>query len=271
MNEQEDVIQDPVDGSVDLARELYDKIKIRSRVKAIYSDGSRSMTDVYKDDKDHRGPVDYKISMWITYYPDDNNPIIHTDYISNAVEEVLKTILDIVPEIMSYPKEVLEKFSFNVGNETVYYKEGILHVMDLITSAEKNMIYTYYGLHEVLQNPRAAASLYVLQNPPRFSDDYPLAMDKAIKKLKTVYKALEKGKWKGHEFELRSATYVVHQRHQRYDKESRIIYPDFELSISAGYPYLDGESIGYMEDKELASEFQKFITNKFNHFGIRFS
>ena len=270
MNEQE-VIQDPVDGSVDLARELYNKINIRSRVKTIYSDGSRSMTDVYKDDKDHRGPVEYKISMWITYYPDDNKPIIHTDYISLPVEEVLKTILEIVPEITSYPKEVLEKFSFNVGNETIYYKEGILHVVDLISSAEKNMIYTDYGLYEVLQNPRAAGSLYVLQNPPRFSDDYPLAMDKAVKKLKTIYKAFEKGKWKGHDFQLKNPTYVVHQKHRRYDKESRVIFPDFDLSISAGYPYLDGESIGYIDNKELANEFQKFIINKFTHFGIRFS
>jgi hypothetical protein len=271
MNEQEDVIQDPADGSVDLGQELYNKFnKLRGRTKVTYSDGSQGASDIYAQDKDHRGPVKYKVSIYHTYYPDKENPIFPTDYLSLPAQEIRKRILSEIPEIESYPKEVLENFSINISLETVYYKEGILHCVDLLTSVEKNVIYHDYYLNEFLKN-EAIIESYVLQNPPRFSDDYPLAMDKAEKKLRTVYKALQKGKWKGHEYELRSPTFVVHQLYNRYDKESRTLFPDFKLSVATYYPTLDGKFITDIEDHELRREFMSYITNKFSHFNITFS
>ncbi len=271
MNEQEDVIQDPADGSVDLGQELYNKFgKLRGRTKVTYSDGSQGASDIYPQDRDHRGPVKYKLAIYHTYYPDKETPIFPTDYLSLPAQEIRKRILSEIPEIESYSKEVLENFSINISLETVYYKEGILHCVDLLTSVEKNVIYHDYYLNEFLKN-EAIIESYVLQNPPRFSDDYPLAMDKAEKKLRTVYKALQKGKWKGHEYELRSPTFVVHQLYNRYDKESRTLFPDFKLSVTTYYPTLDGKFITDIEDHELRREFMSYITNKFSHFNITFS
>ena len=269
MNEQE-VIQEPQDGTVDLGRELYEKFnKFRGRTKVTYSDGSQGGVDLHEQDSSHRASTKYRLAVYLTYYMNNDNPIFPTDYLYLPLKELRNRILNEIPEIESYPKEVLEEFTITMSMESAYYKEGVLHLEDLISAVEKNVMRSDYSLYEFIKNETILES-YVLQNPPTFSPDYSLAMDKAVKKLKTVYKAFQKGKWKGHEFELRSPTFVVYQILDKYDKESRVIYPDFKLSVTTYYPSFDGKFITDV-DKELASQFMSYITNKFSHFGIRFS
>ncbi len=276
MNEQEDVIPnqgDPVDGTIDLAKELYNKLgRLRGRTQLTYSDGSKGFADFYRQDEGHRGPSDYRLSVWVTYYPDGDNPIIPNELVSLGVKKMLERILFEIPEIKSYPKEVFDKFSFALGQETIYYKEGIMHVADVLPSAEKNVLLADYSFYEFIHNIDNSSNLYVIQNPPKFSEDYSLAMDKSVKKLKTIYKAFEKGKWKGYDYELsKNPTYVVHQRFSKYDKESRIVFPEFTLGVTTGYATFNGTPSNKMDDQELVKEFMTLMKKKFEHFGITFS
>lgn len=284
MREQEDdnVIPDqgdPVDGRIDLAKELFEKLRdskvgTYGRLDYTFPDGSRGYGEIYCQDHDHRGPKKYRIGMWFYYHPNDDNPIIPNDYASFPIKEYHKTLTGKFPEILSYPEEVYDEFTFDLGNETVYYKEGIMHItdVDILPSNERNVLNAKYPLKEFLFHIDNFANMYYLENPPTFSEDYSLAMDKAVKKLKTVWLALKKGTYKGMTYEYPyKPTYVVHHKHNRYNKESRIIYPDFILGISTGWPLINGKAINKIDDKELFEEFHKFISNKFQHFGITIS
>jgi hypothetical protein len=280
--EQDDVIPDqgdPVDGTIDLAKELFDKIKkdtggFSGRIKLNYPDGSSGYEELYCQDRDHNGPKKYRLGLWLYYYPNDNTPIIPNDLFTHGIKEMINFIFEVFPEIKSYSKEVMDEFTFTLGNDTVYYKEGIMHVTNtnILPSAERNVLLGNYPLWELVHRTDDLINTYYLENPPKFSDDYALAMDKAIKKLKTVWMALKKGTFKGVEYEYMSKpTYVVHQKLNNYNKETRVIYPEFSLSISSGWARIDGKPVNQIEDKELFDEFHEFISKKFNHFGINLS
>lgn len=280
--EQDDVIPDqgdPVDGTIDLAKELFDKIKkatggFSGRIKLNYPDGSSGYEELYSQESDHTGPKKYRLGLWLYYYPNDNTPIIPNDLFTHGIKEMINFIFEVFPEIKSYSKEVMDEFTFVLGNDTIYYKEGIMHVTDsnILPSAERNVLLGNYPLWELVHRTDDLINTYYLENPPKFSDDYALAMDRAIKKLNTVYAALRKGKYKGMEYEYSGKpTYVVHQRYKNYNKETRVIYPEFELTVSTAWPKLNGKYINQYDDDQLIPDFDTFIKTKFKHFGINLS
>jgi len=279
--EKDDVIPDqgdPVDGTINLAKELFDKIEKAtrggySRFKLKYSDGSSGYVDLLcKNKSEYESLGKYRLGFWLYYYPNHNNPIIPNNIFTHGIEEMLKYIFEVFPEIKSYPKEVMDEFRFYLANDTIYYKEGIMHLTttyDLLPSTERNQLLGNYELWDLIHNTDVFIATYYLDNPPKFSEDYVLSMDRAIKKLNTVYAALRKGKFRGYEYEYSSRpTYVVHQRYNNYNKETRVIYPDFSLTVSTAWPKLNGKYINQYESEDLIIDFDTFMKKKFKQFGI---
>lgn len=281
MNEQEDVIPnqgEPVDGTINLAKEVMDKLKqatygFDNRLNFGFPDGSKCRTETLMKDEEKL------FSIWMFYYPDNDNPSIPNDLYSESFKRVMEQILKKFPELTSYPKEVTDGIKVDMY-DTIYYKEGVIHLSEdyLISSAERNVLLHPRTLTECIHHLDNTMNSYYVEKVPTFSGDYSLAMDKAIKKLKTIYKAYSKGTFKGNTYELApKPTFVVHQRYSKYDKENRIIYPDFVLSISSGWMTINGETKKWTdtevpeEYKQLYTDLQESLKRKFENFGIKFS
>jgi hypothetical protein len=148
----------------------------------------------------------------------------------------------------------------------MYYKEGILNFIgrDYISHLDKVNIIADINLLDAYTNMDNALSDHVIpmDRLPRFGDDYSLAMDKGIKRIKTIYKAYQKGKFKDLPYELtKHPTFTVHQSPDSWNPESRVLQPKFDLSITVG-------SIEYQGDQ---SELRKALHKRFAHFGVNFN
>jgi len=275
--EQDDQDQ-PVDQSV-LANELHEKIRkafygFTGRIKYFMEDGTKGYVDVFtKDD-----PSVKDLGIGVTYYPDLQNPVIPQNYLVKPVSMVIDRLKEEIFKEKEYPKEVLEQFKVKIDNEAIYYSEGILRVLEneVLPAAERNVIKSSHTLYEFIYDTDQVLQTYVIQNPPKFSSDYVLAMDKAVKKMKTIYKALRKGTFKGRSYELREdmPTMVVHQRFKQYNKEDRVIYPEFSSTITSTYPKVDGKEISHLtkdeNDVQYLKELDDYLTKKFENFGITY-
>ena len=267
------------DGETSLANELHEKIRkafygFTGRIKYFMEDGTKGYVDVFtKDD-----PSVKDLGIGVTYYPDLQNPVIPQDYLVKPVSVVIDHLKEEIFKEKEYPKEVLEQFKVRMENEAVYYSEGILRLLEneVLPASERNVIKASHTLYDFIYNTDQVLQTYVIQNPPRFSSDYVLAMDKAVKKMKTIYKALRKGTFKGKSYELKEniPTVVVHQRFKQYNKEDRIIYPEFSLTITSTFPKIDGKLYSYNttndEDREYANELDEYLNKKFANFGITY-
>ena len=267
------------DDQTSLANELYEKIRkafygFTGRIKYFMEDGTKGYVDLFLDDKS----VKDKIGIGVTYYPDLQNPIIPQNYLVKPVSVIINRLKEDIFKEQEYPKEVLEQFKFRIEMEAVYYSEGILRLLEneVLPSAERNVLKSSHTLYDLIYNTDQVLQTYVIQNPPKFSSDYVLAMDKVVKKMKTIYKALRKGTFKGKSYELKEnmPTVVVHQRFKQYNKEDRIIYPEFSLTITSTFPTIDGKPYSYIttndEDRQYAKELDEYLGKKFANFGITY-
>lgn len=288
MLEQEDIKtddQEPKDGTIDLEKELIEKIKPIWRLfnygeagKIGFSDGSRMRVDLIMNDRDL-----YSLEILMVYYPDEDKPKFHHDHFTKPIAAVINHIKRNIPEIESYPKDILHKFSIKIVSETSYPLEGVIKLLDgeMLSLFERNRILNPLPLDQALFDFQDALNDYVLYRPPVFSSDYVNVMKKAMKKMYTIYKALQKGTFKGRSYELHEGEplLVIHQNRSRYNKEQRIIYPDFNLTISArdpkkidGIDYIDfivnqresGEGMIYVK------ELNEFLKQRFLNFGITY-
>lgn len=277
MNEQ-DVIQEPMDGSVDLTKELYDKINEETKLYTFTStelpDGSTLKSSGTIDKKDGKNLLMFEF----TYRPNVNaNPSIPNDLLSNGVNDVMKKLLTVVPELMSYPKEVLDTFTFEVYSLKIFYMEGLFDLLSnmLLDTVDVNKFTGKYKLTDLIDNPSEVNSTYYIERPPTFDRDYSMMMKRGIKKMKVTFQALRKGTWKGHTYEYEespwSTNYMVFQDYNNYNKSDKIIRPEFRYSISPGTPKIDGEHWSKTFDAVTMDEFETYIKERFKLLGIRFS
>ena len=277
MNEQ-DVIQEPVDGSVDLTKELYDKINEETRLFTYTStdlpDGSTLKSSGMIDKKNENNVLMFEF----IYRPNENtNPIIPKDIFSNGVNDVMKKLLTAIPELKSYPQEVLDTFTFEVYTFKIMYMEGLFDLLNnsLLDTVDVNKFSGKYKLTDLIDNPSEVTSTYYMERPPTFDKDYSMMMKRGIKKMKVTFKALRKGTWKGHTYEYDespwASNYMVFQDYNNYNKSDKIIKPEFRYSITPGTPKIDGEHWSKTFDAVTMDEFEKYMKERFGLLGIRFS
>ena len=235
--------------------------------------------DLPDKENKHDRPV---IELGVTYRPNMNPvPVIPRDFLALSVDKFIEDLKELCPDMSrkesEFPHEVLNMYDVTFYSVTIYPSEGIINLFDFIPRPLYNMmIKTPRQLGDLLLSRSHLLNQYTFEEGviPRFSEDYSKAMDKAVRKCKTVYTALEKGTWKEYKYNLTPfhlPNVVVHQERSGYTVESGVIHPDFSISYSGGWPLLNGEKINGIFPIEVQDEFMKFIKKRFMDFGINLS
>ena len=221
-----------------------------------------------------------EFEVFISYDPDPVNPIIPTDLIKIAGDEMINIICLASnmskDEFIQHYKNVLYAFTIRIERITITLMEGILFLKDYMDNNIYNVkIGRPMSMIDLFENE----NLYLLlpEQLPRFSGDYSTTMNKLVKKCKTIYTALGKGTWKGHTYDygkFNQPGITVHQMNKNYNKRDKIISPDFEITYNPSYAYIDGIIITSNTsplNEEEKNQFKEWLKNKFNAFGIEFS
>jgi hypothetical protein len=201
----------------------------------------------------------------VAFHPTE--PECNENMFKEPMEFFLWELFNILePTLKNADPTILSGIKINYFGYSVYYKEGILNFItrDYLTHLDKVNIMADIDLFDAHINLDNALSDLVIpiDRLPRFGGDYSLAMDKAIKRIKTVYRAYQKGKFKGLPYQLsKDPTVTVHQSPNSWDSHSRVLLPMFELSISVGSMEYDGDK----------SELRSILIKKFQHFDVKFN
>lgn len=220
-----------------------------------------------------------QLEVFVSYDPDHVNPIIPTDLIKTAGDEVINIICLASnmskDEFVQHYHRVLSDFTIHIERVTITLMEGILFLKDYMDNNIYNTkIERPNSMSELFENE----NLYLLlpEQLPRFSGDYSTTMNKLVKKCKTIYTALGKGTWKGHTYDygkFNQPGITVHQMNKNYNKRDKIISPDFEITYNSGHAYIDGVKITSNTsplNDEQKREFKEWLETRFKHFGIDF-
>ena len=273
MNEQ-DVIQEPVDGSVDLTKELYDKIEDKIKMYSFISVTSSDGTNLRSSGLIGKNEGENILKFDFTYRPTvKTNPSIPNDLISVGVNKIMNRLLTVIPELTSYPQDVLDTFTFEIYSIKIMYMESLFDLLNMwiLDTVEMNKLSGKYKLTDLIDNPSEVNSTYYIERPPTFDRDYSMMMQRGIKKMKVAYQALKKGTWRGHTYELGyNPHYMVYQDYNNYNKSDRIIKPEFRYSVMPGKPIIDGEHWSKTFDLDTMAEFTKYMEERFKLMGIKF-
>ena len=161
---------------------------------------------------------------------------------------------------------ILSGININYYGYTMFYKEGILNFLtrEYLTNLDRVNVISDINFLDAYTNLDLALSDLVIpmDRLPKFGDGYSLAMDKAIKRVNTIYLAHQKGKFRGLPYELRKnpTVSILQNYNSSWDEYSRVLLPIFDLSVSS--------SIEYEGDQ---SELRSVLIKKFEHFGIQFN
>lgn len=220
-----------------------------------------------------------ELEVFVRYDPDSVNPIIPTDLIKIAGDEVINIICLArgmsKDEFFEYYEDVLYDFRIHIERVTITLMQGILFIKDYMDNNIYNIkIERPNSLYQLFQNE----NLYLLlpEQLPRFSEDYSNTMSKLIKKCKTIYTALGKGTWKGHTYDygkFNQPSITVHQKNKDYNKRDKILNPDFKIFYTPGYAYIDGVKTSRNTsplNNEQENDFKEWLETRFKHFGIDF-
>ncbi len=221
-----------------------------------------------------------EFEVFISYDPDPVNPIIPTDLIKIAGDEMINIICLArnmsKEEFVDYYKDVLYAFTIRIERITISVMEGILFLKDYMDNNIYNVkIGRPMSMIDLFENENSY--LLLPEQLPTFSGDYATTMTKLVKKCKTIYTALGKGTWKGHTYDygkFNQPGITVHQKNKNYNKRDKIISPDFEITYNPSYAYIDGiiitSNTSPLNDEQ-KDEFKEWLKNKFNAFGIEFN
>lgn len=271
IKEEED-IQNKLGEFIELLQKVYDSVRYKKDIT--YSTGSGY---VMYDKEPNGNGVSFEIAL--TYFPDKTNPVIPVNIFKVASDKFISDLCEYSNlnkmELIGRYRDVLNEFSLTFSNCSIFYGEGIIHLkMYMDNNVHSVRVEGHQQIMDVLTNENIY--LFTEDELPKYSRDYPQAMDKIIKKCKTIYSALGSGTWKGHTYtygKFNKQHLVVHQKLGRFNKRDKILYPDFEVSFNPGFGYIDDvyNNIGnspLMEDEE--KEFKEWLEKKFKHFGINF-
>jgi hypothetical protein len=205
-----------------------------------------------------------QIEIGVHYYP------IEPECNENMFKEPLKIFLTelfkrLEHTLKSTDPTILSGININYYGYTMFYKEGIINFLtrEYMTNSDKVNILSNVNFLDAYTNMDLALSDHVIpiERLPKFSPAYSMAMDRAIKRIKTIYHAHHKGSFKGQPYTLSdNPTMTVHQNYNSsWDEDSRVVLPIFDLHVSATI-YYEGDQ----------TELRNALIKKFEHFDIEF-
>ncbi len=206
-----------------------------------------------------------KIEIGVHYYP------IEPECNENMFMEPMKMFLmelfkRLEHTLKSTNPTILSGININYYGYTMFYKEGIINFLtrEYLTNLDRVNLISDINFLDAYTNIDLALSDLVIPTDrlPKFGEGYSLAMDKAIKRVNTIYMAHQKGKFRGLPYELRKnpTISILQNYNSSWDEYSRVLLPIFDLAVSSAIEY-EGDQ----------TELRSALIKKFEHFGILFN
>lgn len=225
-----------------------------------------------------------EIACDIDFIPNmDSTPVIPTNLFTTCMVDFIDSLIEINPDLRDkpsiFPTKLLNMYDIKIKRVNVFPLRGVFHLKDMMENHIWNTkISAPRPLGGVLFSRSSLLSTYKLSptDLPTFSDDYGPYMRKLLKKAHTVFLALRKGTWKGHTYELsdydvKRGGFIVHQDYNTYNKQDKVLHPEFSVTANFGYEIVDGirnsPSDSPLSDEE-QFEFRSFLRTRFKNFGI---
>lgn len=210
-------------------------------------------------------------------------PLIPLDFLSVSAKWMLNKMNELCPDLFNTVKDGRYQegsITFNFHDIFIAYGDTFLGLYDYMERAYYNTHVTNLIPIEELMNERSIDFNYQLEpsQVPTFSDDFSLATDRMVKKVKSVYKGFRKGTFKGHEYEYKenNPQISIHLRDNDYNPQTKVIHPKFRVQINAGYVLIDGKPTSDLESEAnkfpntlLIKQFNEYIKSRFEQFGIK--
>jgi hypothetical protein len=225
-----------------------------------------------------------EITCDIDFMPNmDQTPVIPTNLLTICMEDFVDSLININPDLRDkpsiFPTSLLNMYDIKIQRINIYPLKGIFSLKDMMENHVWNTkVSAPRPLGDILFSRSFLLSSYKLlpTDLPTFSDDYGPYMKKLLKKSYTVFLALRKGTWRGHTYELsdyevKKSGFIVHQIHSSYNKQDKVLHPEFTIGANFGYEIVDGiknsPSDSPLSDEE-QKEFRSYLRIRFRNFGI---
>jgi hypothetical protein len=212
-------------------------------------------------------------------------PVIPLDFLSVSASWMLNKINELCPDVFETIKDGRYQegsLTFNFHDIFIAYGETFLGLYDYMERAYYNTNVTNLIPIEELMNERSIDFNYKLEpsQVPTFSDDFSLATDRMMKKVKSVYRGFRKGTYKGHEYEFKedNPRISIHLRDDDYNTQTKVIHPKFRVSLNAGYVWIDGKPTSEFgndpqnrfTDTSIIKPIEEYLKARYLQFGIKF-
>ena len=211
----------------------------------------------------------YLILLTVDQIPNDFLEFVSEDFY-NRLGKSFPDIMDFLKSD-DYPPHTI---NFSFRDIFVSYKETFISLYDHMDRPYYNThIANLVPLEDVVQHNYTLDPSQV----PTFSDEYGLAADRELKKIKSVYKGFRKGSYKGHNYEFTENNPRISIHLTDNQDGQRVIQPRFKSSINAGYFRVDGKPTGgftyppeeEFQDKEYIKELNTYLKDRFAQFNIK--
>lgn len=149
-----------------------------------------------------------------------------------------------------------DNITFSVSRIYIMFGSNKIDLFDYIPhSLKRDLIGDTPTIKEVLDG------FYSNINPdhlPNFNPEYDKHVEVKIKRLRAVFKALQKGTFQGEPYKLKdNPEIVVNSSDKNFTVPNKVVSPDFKLSIT-----------GQIESGPQSVEFRNFLREKFKKLGI---
>lgn len=209
--------------------------------------------------------IDGQIELVIYFHPTE--PECNENMFREPLEYFIKKLLIRIEDtVKRTDPSILSGINISLDTYIMYYKEGIINftIRNYLDRSDIVSILSNITLLDALTNLDLSLSDHVIpvDRLPKFEPGYSLAMDKAIKRIKTIYTAYQKGTFKDKPYDIGKLYLItITQTTESWDPNTRTIYPNFHLVANKGEVTYDGDQ----------TELIKILTKKFGHFGITFN
>ena len=228
---------------------------------------------------------DVELSLTLKVYLSINEWVIPTDFLIFVTEWMTGKLNEKIPDLM----EMITNERYQHGAITYNFGDVFVSSNEMFLALDDYIDTTYYNTHimkvyplEELMNQQTIVRHYDLDpsQVPTFSEDFSLAMDRVLKKIRSVYKGFRKGTYQGHQYEYKenNPRISVLVEHNEYNPQTKVIHPKFRVQLNAGYVWLDGKptsDFGFnpeekFPDLKFVEDFNVYIKSRYLQFGIKF-
>jgi hypothetical protein len=226
---------------------------------------------------------DTELELSVKVYLILNEYVIPPDFlifVNEWMTGMMKSKIEGLEEMISDEKYLSGAITYNVREVYVASDEMLMSLNDYMDT-------TYYNTHimkvfplEELMDQQNIVRHYQLDpsQVPTFSDDFSLAMERVLKKIRSIYKGFRKGTYRGHQYEYKenNPRISILVESNEYNPQTKVIHPKFRIQLNAGYVWIDNKPTSTFQpaenrfpDVKFTEEFNVYIKERFLQFGIK--